>query len=263
MSAIRGLPWRNPVLYADKGLIVVNKSPGLICQIDRTSEKVPEFNRLLAELRDTFAMEHMPFPVHRLDKGTTGALIFGRTDRSAREVSQQFQQGTIHKSYLALVFGGTNSFDASCGKIRSPIQYVDGRAELHPMGKESATDWELLASSAVAPVSLLRLNLLTGNKHQLRIHLSRCLRAPIIGDRLYCDGYANIITSISAIPSDRIFLHASEVQLYRYKSSGKPKRFSLGIRAPIPSDFLKVCDDLKIPIDRKYVDGGMFGEKGR
>jgi 23S rRNA-/tRNA-specific pseudouridylate synthase len=67
----------------------------------------------------------------------------------ARELSQQFQQRTVEKTYLALVRGGAKSFPSTASQIRSPIQYVNGRASLDSsdLGKPSSTDWELICSS--------------------------------------------------------------------------------------------------------------------
>ena len=86
-------------------------------------------------------------------QGTTGSLILARTSAMARDLSQQFQQRTVQKVYLALVRGGAKSFFSTGGQIRSPIQYVNGRASLDPSDLEnpSITDWELVGSSVSLP----------------------------------------------------------------------------------------------------------------
>ena len=114
-------------------------------------------------------------------------------------MSLKFRQGQIGKTYLALVRGGAKTFPSKSGIIENTIEYNDGFFHaLHDAasqnGEPSVTEWEVLASSvrlqdfsattipsqglstqSYAPISLLRLGLRTGNKHQLRIHLSKVL----------------------------------------------------------------------------------------
>lgn len=74
--------------------------------------------------------------------------MLARSASAARQLSQQFQQKTVDKSYLALVRGGAKSFGQKSGEIRVPIHYNDGWATTQAKdGKYSATDWELVASS--------------------------------------------------------------------------------------------------------------------
>lgn len=109
-------------------------------------------------------------------------------------MSRQFTEGTVHKTYLALVRGDSRSFRSDSGRIEQPIRYRDGYFDgLGGDGEPSVTEWELLADSVsgillrhgvaqtlaaqpIAPLSLVRLRLLTGHKHQLRIHLAKSLR---------------------------------------------------------------------------------------
>lgn len=250
----------NPVIYVDKRIIVLNKSPGLVCQLNSPqSESVDNnFNSLLKAIRNRFQLDSDPYPVHRLDKGTTGSLVLARTLAMARELSLQFQQRTVEKTYLALVRGGNTSFTSTRGQIRTPIQYTDGRAslDLSGLGTPSVTDWDLVGSSQFAPFSLLRLKLHTGHKHQLRVHLAHYLRTPILGDTLYSSSPINeAIAKITPIPRDRIYLHASEISFLRYKPSGK--RIRLSVHAPLPSDFFKLCRDFKDWLHPLEVDGGI------
>lgn len=74
--------------------------------------------------------------------------MLARSASTARQLSQQFHQREVHKSYIALVRGGARSFEQNNGEIRVPIGYSDGWATIQPKtGKYSATDWECIASS--------------------------------------------------------------------------------------------------------------------
>ncbi|GLB44552.1 putative RNA pseudouridylate synthase [Lyophyllum shimeji] len=258
------------VIYCDRAIIVLQKPPGLVCQLNHSrslwvegrmleGNRESNFNALLHGLGK--ALGDRPFPVHRLDKGTTGALLLARSATHARKLSQQFQSRTVDKTYLALVRGGAKSFPSKSGEIRTPILYNDGRASIDPsfQGDPSATEWELIASSSKVPLSLLRLKLHTGHKHQLRVHLAHCLNVPILGDTLYSKKPpSEIIRSATTVPEDRIFLHAAHLSLFQYRASGPKKRFRLGISAPLPADFVKICIDSEIPLAPAEVHGGVF-----
>ncbi|TFK69209.1 pseudouridine synthase [Pluteus cervinus] len=259
--------WIDSLIYADKRVFVIDKPPGLICQPNPNAnrQKLNDFSHLLQSFRREFNLEEEPLPVHRLDKGTTGALVLARSLSTARELSRQFQQGIIQKTYLALVRGGAESFhDQKAGKIRVQLETDDGHVSSitssnRTGGKPTATDWELLASSDNAPLSLLRLTLLTGHKHQLRVHAAQCLRTPILGDALYSKSViSNLITDRTFVPEGRVFLHASTISMERYRTTGPNKRFGLKIRAPLPADFLRACHDLGILVSSEDARGGLY-----
>ncbi|KAG1761296.1 pseudouridine synthase [Suillus occidentalis] len=277
--------WARNVIYADRSIIVLNKPAGLICQgSEASSENVSElilgrefatasgtsFSCLtfmdarylsrLTDVKDTFALESLPHPVHRLDKACSlsrfvrpphGTLLLARSSSAARQFSQQFQSRVVEKTYLALVRGG---------EIRDALEFNDGRVSIGEScaAKFAATDWELIASSPIAPLSLLRLTLHTGLKHQLRIHLAHSLHTPILGDDLYTrSSISEKIAKITRLPEKRIFLHAAQLTLSRYRKSGPNKHFRLRIGAPIPKDFLVICRDAGIALDHVYVEGGV------
>lgn len=131
------------------------------------------FNHHILGIQNELSLKSTPYPVHRLDKvnpylialinellktvfkGTTGTLLLATTLQSAQSLSQQFQQGTVEKIYLALVRGGDKSFPVKSGIIKAPLQYHDGRVSLESSrrGKTSLTKWEVLGSS-VSHISL-------------------------------------------------------------------------------------------------------------
>ncbi|KAG2051141.1 pseudouridine synthase [Suillus hirtellus] len=252
--------WARNVVYVDRSIIVLNKPAGLICQgsVEASSENVrvhdARYLSRLTDVKDTFALEDLPYPA------TTGTLLLARNSSAARQFSQQFQSRVVGKTYLALVRGGEKSFPTRSGEIRDALEFSDGRVSIGEScaAKFAATDWELIASSPVAPLSLLRLTLHTGLKHQLRIHLAHSLHTPILGDNLYArSSISEKIAKITRLPEKRIFLHAAQLTLSRYRKTGPQKHFRLTIGAPIPKDFLAICRDAGIPLDHIYVDGGL------
>ncbi|KAJ7071395.1 pseudouridine synthase [Mycena amicta] len=261
------LKWSELILYVDRAVIILNKPPGLITQHAPGND----FSRFLKDLQHRLQLPNTPFRVHRLDKArfSFSFVQLLRSGASANDLSTQLKQRTVEKTYLALVRGGRQSFgDQTSGEIRAPLHYQDGRASIakgpqHEY-KESVTRWELVASSPHLPLSLLRLNLLTGHKHQLRAHLAGVLKAPILGDALHSqkpptDEIRHALLRLRPQPEDdRIFLHASQLSFFRYRRSGPDRRFRLRIVAPIPNDFDQLCKEARIPLGDLEKKGGLF-----
>jgi len=85
------------------------------------------------------------------------------------------------------------------------------------------------------------------------------LHTPIVGDNIHSRSkLSESIQAVSQVPDGRMFLHASHVSFFRYRKSGPNKRFRLGITAPLPKDFLKLCSDMTLPLAQDDVKGGLF-----
>jgi len=268
------------VLYADRGIIALNKPPGLVSQgilgteactvhshsSENRLDAVPSkfaFNAVLDGLQRRYDLSTNPYPVHRLDKGTTGVLVLACTKALARELSQQFRSRAIEKTYLALVLGGSREFSAKKGLISGSLSFDDGRVQLgaeeEPGSKNALTMWEVLALSDKAPLSLVRLYPRTGLKHQLRVHMAHSLRVPILGDTLYGDTPATqqILASLR-VPESRFFLHSSSISFWRYRRTGPRKRLRLTIVAPLPADFVKISREMNLRPPDIAIQGGIF-----
>jgi 23S rRNA-/tRNA-specific pseudouridylate synthase len=220
------------ILYHDKGIIILNKPPGLIAQAgnhefslarsqkpsqsanlgepgtnleDSTVFAGKSLSHVLEALRLGLELKETPYPVHRLDKGTTGCFVLAKNAKIARDLSYQFRDGVVKKSYLSLVCRA--KFPTSSGRINEPLLNDDGRIHIAPkgQGKHALTQWEVIRTSRDSDVSMVKLGLLTGLKHQLRVHLSQCLQAPILGEEVYTRTRHQLATP------GRIFLHAHEL----------------------------------------------------
>ncbi|KAG9086078.1 hypothetical protein FS749_003916 [Ceratobasidium sp. UAMH 11750] len=251
----------------DRSLIVLNKPPGLVAQGGRQRAQDQTLDDILDDLTSLLKLKERPLPVHRLDKPTTGALILARTKRSAQTLSQQLRNRTIQKSYLALVRRSFSPRDA--GQIRQSLRITDGRVRPYipdakvdtiesPIRRDKSTEvretittWKCLGTSApgLPAVSLLELGLCTGVKHQLRVVTASILRAPIVGDGVY--GSNDHAHSIFEGVSDRLFLHSARVNITRYlrQPLNGRREYKLEVTAPLPSDFVTVCDRLGIQLD--------------
>ncbi|KAK7441825.1 hypothetical protein VKT23_016487 [Stygiomarasmius scandens] len=249
------------ILYIDKGLVVVNKPFNFVTQYEDSNPTRPATQLVAGDADPSTPL----YPLHRLDKETTGCLAFARSLPSTRSLSQQFQDRSASKIYYALVRGGIDSFNGlTQGLIKDHIAYKNGYGQLCAVneGRESVTEWMLVGSSSIVPLSLVKLNLHTGNKHQLRIHLAAALKTPILGDQRYSqtdptEAIKRLLPT-SKSPEAPLFLHASRLSFYRYKKTGGSKRFRLGVQAPLPAHFLRLCLKAGIKFDPELVKGGVF-----
>jgi len=204
---IRSLPARDPelksealpldVLYEDENCIVINKAPGMVVHpaAGRTSGTL--VNALLHHCPGIEGIGGVRRPgiVHRLDKDTSGVMIVAKNTATFHQLVTQFQNRTVQKEYLALVYGVIGS---ESGVINRPIgRHRSDRkrmSSLYPMKKsrEAVTEWQLeerfLASTAAsgrrAGFTLLRIRPRTGRTHQIRVHFAD-LGYPLVGDRVY------------------------------------------------------------------------------
>ena len=159
------------LLYEDEYLAVIQKPAGFAVSGNffKTIQNALAFNLKSSSLKDALLM---PRPVHRLDKDTSGLLLIAKSYTCLRKLQDQFKASEIIKKYYAIVTGDT---DAE-GLIDQPID-----------GKHSRTKFSLLQqvdNLHHGKLSLIKIDLLTGRKHQIRIHFSS-RGVPVAGDKLY------------------------------------------------------------------------------
>jgi tRNA pseudouridine65 synthase len=184
------------ILYHDPYLIAVNKPAGLLVHRSVIARNEKQF--ALQILRNQIG-QHV-FPVHRLDKPTSGVLLFALNPEIAKKLAEMFYANVVIKKYLAIVRGYT----AECGTICYDMKNLknQGRPDQDLLSSNecySATDFRRLASVEIAcavdkyPTSRYSLVVLfpkTGRRHQLRRHMKH-IRHPIIGDTKYGNSIHN------------------------------------------------------------------------
>lgn len=183
-----------PILYRDERLIAIDKPPGLL--VHRSDIARQETRFAVQLLRDQIGRRVQP--VHRLDRGTSGVLLFAFDADAARQLGQQFEANTVHKRYLAVVRG----WPAESGVIDHPLlrRHDDyGRIVADAEPQAAVTHFRRLATVELpcevegyptARYALVELEPLTGRRHQLRRHLAH-IAHPIIGDATYGRGRHN------------------------------------------------------------------------
>jgi tRNA pseudouridine65 synthase len=221
------------ILYLDDYLAIVNKPTGWL--VHRTPLDKGETRFVLQTLRDQIG-QHV-WPVHRLDKGTSGVLLFALDADTARTLGQAFESGQgLQKSYRAVVRG----WPSDSGLIDHPLKRMPDdmrteRMEVQPAQSRFATlrhfDLPLpqqgFASTRCAEVAL---EPLTGRRHQLRRHMKH-IAHPIIGDATHGKGPLNRAVA-DLIGLQRLWLHATRLQL-AHPFNGQ----ALVIDAPCPAEW--------------------------
>lgn len=180
------------VLHEDAALLVLHKPAGLVCH----PTKGDAYSSLVSRVRLYTGADAEPQMVHRLDRETSGVMVFGKTPEAALHLRQLWEGGVVTKEYLALVHGHPTD---SHGIIDAPL----GRDESSPIaikdcvradGTRARTRWWCVRrfTQQSRPFSLVRIRLDTGRKHQIRIHFAH-LGHPLVGEKLY-------------IPEDSLYL---------------------------------------------------------
>ncbi|MEO0216897.1 MAG: RluA family pseudouridine synthase [candidate division WOR-3 bacterium] len=245
---IRPEPIPLDIVYEDESIIVVNKPPGIIVHPARGNFEHTMVNALLHHCGKlpSLADEIRPGVLHRLDKDTTGLIIFAKTDRALSILGKAIARREIQKKYDVLCWNypGQNE-----GVIEAPI----GRSSLDrtkmavtPLSDKMAVT-KFLVLEKFPLVSYLKVWLVTGRTHQIRVHLKH-IGCPVVGDKdyggrkpeavrdaRYLQHFSEILNLIN-----RQALHASELTL-RHPETNK----ELHLTAPLPEDMEKILNYLR------------------
>lgn len=200
------------ILFEDDALVAINKPAGLLVHRSDIDRHARQFALQLA--RDQIGC-HL-FPVHRLDRPTSGVLLFGKSKETAKALSQSFEQHQVSKGYLAVVRG----YPPASGNIDYPLSFLTDtkrdRASAKAGTRESAeTAYRTIATRevdvAIEKYPTSRYALMgcfpkTGRRHQIRRHLKH-ISHPIIGDARYGRGRHNRYFA-QHLQAPRLLLHA-------------------------------------------------------
>jgi tRNA pseudouridine32 synthase/23S rRNA pseudouridine746 synthase len=205
------------VLYEDEDVLAVNKPEGLVAVPERRRQE-----QSLIEALSTQRGEKL-YIVHRIDRETSGVIVFARNAEAHRQLNRQFETRSVEKVYLALVQGVIAD---DRGEIDRPLrQFGSGRMGIDDhRGKASVTEFRVL--ERLPAFTLVDVRPRTGRRHQIRVHLYSIGHC-VVGDPLY--GEQAVQRSYP-----RLMLHARRLSLHL--PSGK----RLMIEAPIPESFSRV-----------------------
>jgi tRNA pseudouridine32 synthase / 23S rRNA pseudouridine746 synthase len=214
-----------PVLFENDDIIAVDKPEKLASIPERNPEKIS----LLKILSDT--LQRKFFVVHRLDKQVSGVIVFAKNAETHRHLNLLFEQRKVHKTYMALVHG---TIEGDGGLIETPLRrFGSGRTgEDRERGKPCRTEFSVL--ERMPGYTMVRVDPLTGRKHQIRAHLFG-IGHPIVGDPLYGDKALQ-----KTFP--RLMLHALSIRLL-LAAEGQ----DVAITSEIPISFSDLLCSLRHP----------------
>jgi tRNA pseudouridine65 synthase len=202
------------LLHIDEHLVAIAKPAGLL--VHRTALDAHEQRFALQMLRDQIGAQ--VWPVHRLDKGSSGVLLFALNADVARVLCAAFEQGQPRKRYLALVRGWPS---VEAGVIEHALARDPERASAGQTLMAARTDWKLLeryewpiatdARFASSRYALLEAQPHSGRRHQIRRHLKH-IAHPIIGDATHGKGAHNRAVA-QYLGLQRLWLHALELRI--------------------------------------------------
>ena len=221
------------ILFVDGESIVIDKPAGLPVDTPRAGGDSVEAR--IEEL--SLGFKRPPVPMHRLDRDTSGCLLFARNPKARAHFQQAFEAGQVTKSYLAVLDGEVEGDE---GSIELPVAKVSSqkggwRMVVDKAGKTAATRWQKLAS--VDGQSLVEFRPTTGRTHQIRVHAARGLGAAIVGDPVYSLPDDADLESMT-LPDSGMLLHAWRLLVPR-----QPKE-AIDVTAPVPDRFGRWLDFL-------------------
>jgi tRNA pseudouridine65 synthase len=205
------------ILYKDEYLVAINKPSGLLVHRSPIDRHETEF--AVQQLRDQIGQ--YVYPIHRLDKPTSGVLLFALDKESAKFMSEQFRDRETKKIYLAVVRGYTEESGVIEHALVEKLDKIaDKNANKDKEAQEATTEYERLATVeldfAVGKYDKIRYSLVkllpqTGRKHQLRRHMKH-ISHHILGDTKYGRGEHNKFIR-EQYSCHRLLLHAAELQI--------------------------------------------------
>ena len=179
--------------------------------------------------------------VHRLDKDTSGLIVVAKDEKTAEELSRQFHDRQVEKSYVALVHGAV---DQPSGKIDAPIardRYHRTKMTVSSHGRSALTLWKV--KTRFEKFTLLDVEIKSGRTHQIRVHLAS-INHPVVGDETYNAGRDNTVAdpAIKKAITDlnRVFLHAARLA-FTHPSTGERMSFT----QPLPDQLVGFLDRLR------------------
>jgi 23S rRNA pseudouridine1911/1915/1917 synthase len=175
-------------------------------------------------------------PVHRLDRDTSGLMVFARSSQAERHLQQQFRRHTTHRRYLAVVQGEIANQTIESQLIRDRGDGRRGSTTLDNVGKHSVT--HVRAIEVLAGYTLIECRLETGRTHQIRIHLAE-RGHPVCGETIYHKPLHGA-TRVDPSGAPRLALHAAELAL-EHPVTGEELQFKM----PLPGDLAAFVDRLR------------------
>lgn len=203
------------IIYEDNNIIIINKPSGICVQNDTNNEIS------LENLLNTYANnKYIPKPCHRLDRNTSGLIVFAKNDDALEELLYCFKEKLIDKYYICKVYGILKEKE----KILTDYLFKDSKNNIVNISDKKLKGYNKIQTKYIVKsenknenTSILEIQLLTGKTHQIRAHLAY-IGYPIIGDGKYGNGIINkkFNKKVQLLCSYKIIFHTQRFKLLNY-----------------------------------------------
>ncbi len=216
------------VIYEDEDLLIINKQPGIVVHPTKGQPAHTMVNGIMKYMLDTDQRFKIRL-INRLDMYTSGVLLVAKNAFAQEEISKQMRNDLTRKEYLCAVHG---DFESDEGEINLPIgrpSADDVTRAVMEKGKPSLTKYRVIKKFQYGSrkISLLRVRLMTGRTHQIRVHMSH-IGHPVVGDDLYGGEFPMLIERQALHSASFAFLHPIKKQ-------------KMEVHAPAPPDIERLC----------------------
>ena len=229
------------ILFENDDVVILNKPSGLLSIPDREGKEVSVKSMLIAKYGAIFT-------VHRLDKDTSGVILFAKHEAAHKQLSVAFEDRQVEKYYSGIVTGGLYEKKKTINEPIMEHPAKNGTMIIHAKGKPSVTDYEVLEE--FKRFSYLQFQIHTGRTHQIRVHMKN-EGHPIICDPLYGDGTPILLSSLKKKFKlsknveeerpimNRLALHASRLVI------DIPGMTKMDVTAELPKDMRALLQQLR------------------
>jgi 23S rRNA pseudouridine1911/1915/1917 synthase len=255
-AGVRAEPIPLDLLYEDDDIAVINKPAGMIIHPGAGADTGTMVAALLHRFGGMRGLSTVGGPlrpgiVHRLDKGTSGAVVIARTDSAHKKLVDEFRDRVVQKTYIALLHG---KMKGEKGTIDFPVaRDLHQRSRMTARrreGRQARTDWRVRLR--LGGFTLVEADIHTGRTHQIRVHFS-ALGCPVVGDTVYGAPRQERVNSELLPELDRNFLHAARLAFLHPRTDKKVE-----VRAPLPAELIAYLKALgrAAKLDANIIDSG-------
>jgi 23S rRNA pseudouridine1911/1915/1917 synthase len=230
-------------LYEDEEIIVVNKPAGLLSVPDRFDADKPHLSGLLQRRYGRV------WTVHRLDRQTSGLLVFARTEDAHRHLSRQFQGRSVKKTYLALLDGCMTDNSGTIDRPVAEHPTKAGQMMVAKKGKQAVTHYRV--AERFQHFTLAEAVIETGRTHQIRVHME-ALGYPLAVDELYGRRSAFYLSEVKKrnyrlgkLEEERPLMSRLSLHAWKLSLQHPATEAPINFEAPLPKDFSAVLKQIR------------------
>lgn len=220
VSWVRAAPRQQPrelhILFEDEDLIIISKPPGLLTVATDREKRKTAYSMLSSYVKSQDP-DNKIFIIHRLDRETSGLLMFARSEKVKDQIQKNWNTTISQRTYVGVVEGRVIQAEGTITSwLTESSAFIVYSSQNPRSGRKAVTHFKKISENSM--FTLLQINLETGRKHQIRVHMQD-INHPIIGDKKY---------GSTLNPLRRLGLHA-QVLDFTHPTTGKPMRFETGI----------------------------------